>query len=211
MAAFSDFYGWILPQVGGALNIVVDRAIIFSCRKFCDQTHSWRADLTISPVTGVRDYVLPVPAGAEVIRVRTAVQGGMIISPTTDDTLAISTPNYINQTASTASFYTVPTTGTFRLHPMPVGASINPVAIAVAMRPTIAATVIPQFLFDEWLAVIADGALAYLKAQIDQPWGDGNQAAYHEGRFNQSVNDVRVRLNSGDASYNRAIQVRPFL
>jgi len=209
MAVFADFYPYLRPQLTGALDYTIDREIRDACRRFCRDTHVWRADLNITPVIGTDTYTLPAPVDSEVIRVRTVVQNNATVSPLSADMLNINNPAYAQQSAMTAEYYEIPSTGVIRLLPIP--ASTNIATVSVALSPTITAVTIPQFLFDEWVEGIVAGVLSSMFAQAGQAWSSPDFAGYQRSDYLRTVNNAKHRVSVGDSSFNSTVQVHSLL
>lgn len=76
--------------------------------------------------------------------------------------------------------------------------AVNGLHVWVAIQPTLTATTIEDFIYQDYLEVIADGARAKLFSMVNQPWANGEYANYFGQRYkayrNKAANKKRTGL-----------------
>ena len=204
MRPLSDFRYLVAPEVPGAASIVIDNAVLRTCRDFCDKTHIWRYEHpAVAMVSGTSDYTLTPPAETEVAWVNSATQGTHDVSPVGRDIAKKLYP--AGRTGSVADSFYMLDSGTFRVLPTPTG-NPQPITLDIALRPIMAATTIGAILFDEWGEYIAHGALSRLLAMPGKNWSEPNTAAFHIQRYKLGIAEAKRRDNYGRASFNDTVQ-----
>jgi hypothetical protein len=77
----------------------------------------------------------------------------------------------------------------------------------IALRPSDAATVIDDFLFQDWATEIVNGALASLLAIPRQPWTDPKEASRYEKMATAGINNAIIEANRGRANALLGVQL----
>jgi hypothetical protein len=95
----------------------------------------------------------------------------------------------------------------FRLHPTPTVASTSGLLIKVQVKPSVGATTVPQFIFDDYHKGIAHATASILQNMTNKPWSNKDHA---KDNWNQYT---KVRANAlNDRIYGRgkrSMSVRP--
>jgi len=205
MNPLSDFRFLVAPSVPGAASVVIDNAVLRVCREFCDKTHVWRYEHpAIVMVSGTSDYALTPPVGADVVWINTATQGTHDVRPVGRDLYKKMNP--ARTTGSVAESLYMLDTANMRVNPTPTGATLDPIALDIVLRPTMTSTTVGAILFSEWAEAIAHGAMAHLMAEPGMNWTDPNTAAYHMSEYRYGIAEAKRRDNYGYASYNNTMQ-----
>jgi len=206
VSSLSAFRFLVAPEVPGAPNLIIDNAVLLSCRDFCKQTHLWRYEHPAIPVvSGTADYELDdLPSQSEVIWVNTIGQSTHDVASQPIDIVKKVNPGYQSNTGSAAANFTMIDSLTVRLMPIPTAASaITP---DVILRPTLAASSVWDTLFNEWGEVIAAGAKARLQMQPGKNYSNPEFAIVNTGIYKSGITDVRRRMNNGFTMFNDTIQ-----
>jgi len=80
---------------------------------------------------------------------------------------------------------------------MPAPASTSTLVLDVAYKPTKAATVLPDFLLEEYEEAICAGTKARLQVMPKKGWSDTQQAAINASMFNDAIVNARFRQSKG--------------
>jgi hypothetical protein len=76
--------------------------------------------------------------------------------------------------------------------------TVKGLAVWVALKPTLDATTVEDFIYEDYLEVIADGARGMLFGMAGQPWANGELATYYTKRYqayrNRAANRKRLGL-----------------
>lgn len=78
--------------------------------------------------------------------------------------------------------------------------TVKGLAVWVALKPTLDATTIEDFIYEDYLEVIADGARGMLFGMAGQTWANGELATYYTRRYqayrNRAANRKRLGLTN---------------
>ena len=76
--------------------------------------------------------------------------------------------------------------------------TVKGLAVWVALKPTLDAITVEDFIYEDYLEVIADGARGMLFGMAGQPWANGELATYYTRRYqayrNRAANRKRLGL-----------------
>jgi hypothetical protein len=186
MAAFSDFYGAIRPDVPNCPDFAIDEALNRASRLFCEQTYALSATVVVSTVPGMDEYRFDVEERTllKVLSVfcdsrplmRTA------ITPLRETTPAHGAPIVFNEAGGLVELYPIPD-NSYRL------------TVELAFAPTAAADELHDTLADRWGEALIAGAKADLLSIRSKDWTDFTLAEVHKRRFSHYVSQAkRARL-----------------
>ena len=75
--------------------------------------------------------------------------------------------------------------------------TVKGLSVWVALKPTLDATTIEDFIYEDYLEVIADGARGMLFGMAGQPWANGELATYYTKRYQAYRNRAANRKRCG--------------
>lgn len=181
-----------------------------AARDLCRITGAWRVTLApVSLVEAQRDYALPVPDGAEVCRVTQLWHEGRALTPVNRDDLNAYAPDWATHTHAEPSYFYMPETGVVAVYPLPDGDATGALVAEAVLRPTLAATDIPDHLA-YYEDILRHGALAWLFSLAAKPWFNPDAAGYHQKLFAGKVNDLTAQLQGLQINRPRRVKGRPF-
>jgi hypothetical protein len=194
--SFDEFYGEIALQASGVPEPLVDRAIVRACRAFCAHSEYWRVTLEPEPVFGGVGELL-LPRDSEIVRPLWVRLGDRELIAKSDHSLMDTKPGraraYVLENA------------TLTLVPVVNGPLTERLVVRVILQPTRNASRVPEAIGDRYYEAIVAGALSYICAQVDQPWGNADLAAIHGSSFNQYVEEARRRAGKEGAHVPRVV------
>lgn len=197
-----DFARWILPEVLGCPDPVVDQAIVSTVYEFCDQTGAWDEVQDAQTVeVGVGDYDIPAPTGAIPLRVLDVSLDGRLLQSAPYRT-SLLTLNVATPIAYTSSIER----GLIRLAPAPT-VSGGQLVVRAAYAPSMTATILPDFLMQRFAEVIASGTKARLQLMPGVSWSNPTLASVYAQRFNNGMLDARTEALYG--RNNGSIRIEP--
>lgn len=189
--AFSTFYDHLLPELPGCATALVDLHLLQVARDFCNRTAAWREDFdSIDSVADTLAYDLFTPeAKTECVRllsltVNGDLQWALVAPPCEQDQ-----PCY---PADKPPFALNADGDQITLTKQPSGA----IEISGAMRPTSAATSLPDFLYTEWLEAMRMGTLSRLMAMGRKHWTDREGAVFYAGEYAKKVTLAGTRAQN---------------
>lgn len=203
MTPLASFYPYILPECMGAPIPLVDSAILRATREFCTHSTAWRVDLDPVPLANsISDYDLDLPTGSQLVVILDVKLDGTPLWP-------IEGTDGIEVTGSTSQpRYTQQTLDQIHLTPEPAGLATGAaLSVRAALKPTLDATSIEDFLFDEYVEDLARGAKAILKRIGGKAWTDINGGEADYAQFKQAYHGARIRAEQG--SVRSSLRARP--
>jgi hypothetical protein len=155
--------------------------------------------IKILGVWHISDWLPPV--SVEAVRSGVALRGAVVTSTNTVSPLASTPRNYFQKS---------PTDTTLQLYPIPVDTIVKGLLVRAAFRPTRTATTVDDEIFNEWVEVIAAGALQRLFAMPAQPFYNAKAAADYARVFSDGCRAAEIKARMGAAATSSFVRFRPF-
>ena len=189
MAEISILEPLARPYIRDCPKILVTRELLRAARIFFQETHVWREVVHVGIVGGLNNGQINVEDGQALIAIIDVRKMGETKS-------LLKTPDKINLPSYTGEpgVYTA-TTSTLYIGPIPEETYIAEVEIAV--KPSLAATALPDVTLEDWGEQIACGAVESLLNMPDTAWYDPRGSVGHGNRFRTGINDARIRVMQG--------------
>lgn len=207
----SEFYPYVLPEVKGCPEPLADIHILAASIEFCAKTHYWLyTHAAIDLVADTKTYTISRPS--IYVEIETIIDpvyiNGQKVWQKTKEWLDANISDWQSTSGSTPLYYTIPSPGVIRPVPYPdanITGGIEEITLALKPKPN--ATLLEDFLFDEFYEVIANGAKARLMEMPEKEWSNPNLAMYYQGKFDHAVVMARTKAKSGyntDHRYRRS-------
>jgi len=191
----SDFSKFILPEVIGCPDPLLEQAVLQSAFYFCDQTGAWdEVAETIQLEAGVDQYELDQPSGAIALRVRDLwIDGNRVPS------------GQLSIASGMKSFDSANSFGIVTIRPTPTQAAAMQVRVVYAPMST--AKTLPDMLMQRYETAISSGVKARLMLMNGVAWANPTLGAFHKQSFDAAITEAR-----NESIYDRAggcIYVKP--
>lgn len=149
---FESFFPDLMPLVPGCPEPTAKMALRRASQRFCELTLAWRAKMDpITLVAGIDEYDLSLDTSAELVRIEKALIG--------EDEVKVLTPN--ESVSRHCPYIECADKKTVFVNPAPTVEQI--LNITASLKPSNASTGVEDFLFDQYVMVIAKGAAGLLK------------------------------------------------
>lgn len=184
MKAWSLFHPFVLMDVMGAPDPVVNQALCLSAREFCQRTRVWTEwQDPVEPTPASNQYDFDVSSTVELVKVMRAISGTTELDVKSANQL----PPDWQDTASTAFCDTLVCldTSSYLVYP-----NTAAVLLELAFKPSLTATNCGDILFDRWAEEIASGAKARLLMAPAADYFNASLAAVHKGLFERGVHSA---------------------
>lgn len=214
MAAYEDFFPYVLPEVAGAAEMVVEQAIRNSVIEFCEKSLILQRDHDpITVLQGIVDYDLEPPTGYLVVKVMKAWLENQPLDPLAPDFVReASVYNRLfssyDAAPSTPRAYLQKDPRTISIWQVPDKKYSNGLTLRVALKPTRASTTVEDEIFEDYAETIASGALSRLMLSPGKPYTSPDLAAFHKAQFERGVNVARTRAIHGQVRSNLSVKLR---
>lgn len=215
MAAYDDFFPWVLPEVPGCPEIAAVQAIRDSTIEFCQKSLLFQVDHDpITVIQKIADYDLESPVtGARVEKVMKAWYKGKQLIPTAPD--EVRDPSVYNQRIgdykteySTPKYFIQKDSNSISLLPIPDQSLQQAITMRVALAPLRSSTECADFLFEQWAETIGSGAIARLQSSVGKAYYNFQSAAIHQAKYMVGINAARMKANRGYNRSNLSVQLR---
>lgn len=216
MKYLSSFLPFILPSASGCSEPIAKQALIAAAIEFCERTSV--VQRTLDPVdvnASDREIELPVPRHQAVTTVLKAWFKGRELALPAQTDIHLPTayrdniPDVDGQSGDPVELYHI-RAGVVGLNPVPTTDEENVLTVRAAMRPTRSATQLEDVLFEDWVEVLASGALARLHAMPGQPFTDQVQALNRRGEFQLGIGKAYIESSKGKVRTDLRVTPRPF-
>ena len=189
MKAWELFYPYVLPDVIGCPNPVVDHALARAAREFFERTRAWTAwQDPVTTIAGTLDYPFALAIGVDLAKVLKATLGGV--------DLPIISDNDLGSTWRTggAGLSGLVTTDRRNFSVVPARGVGLLIRTFCALKPSNDAAGIDDIQFSQYVEEIANGAKARLLASPKKEYSDISAAAIFQDQFNTSCASIARKV-----------------
>ncbi len=195
MALWAEWFPDVVPQVPGCPQPIVEHEIRRASQAFFEGTRAWQGWLDPVPVLAGEQAVAIIADDAEqeVIRLESALFDGrpLAVYPAGEMDSMFGDDWTLHTGAPSAITMDGPTT--VRLYPSPSSNSVTGLKCRVSVRPSEAATGIPDEYWRRYRGHISAGAKAGLMIHAGKPWSNPEMAAMFGAAFSASIADVCIK------------------
>lgn len=202
---FEDWYPFVLPRAPLCPEDTADHHLRLACIRFCCRTSVWVEELAPIVADGGSEFELPAVPQAELHRLLACTVDGGDVHHLLDETSA----RRHRRDGSCATVASVNRERT-RLNIQPAPRAGVPIVAEWVLKPSMRATEVPDFLFDDHAQAIAHGALATLLLLKQAEWYDAEQAAVSGASFNAAVNAAALQAAGGYAGARQRVRAHFF-
>lgn len=206
------FQPYIAPFALGAPTPMLDRAVLFACARFCDESGLIQDTSVQSFRAGSAEYDVDALSETRLSGILGVwVDDRELAAVATDDVhvaRALRDPSAADAGTPSCFFQREPTAASVTLFPMPDAGGL--LTIRASFAPTLTATSVPDILFTEHLYTIVDGAASYLLNIPGMPFTNQAQSAALGARFSSSVIASKAVARAGNIRRSMRVSPRPF-
>lgn len=192
----------VITQIPTAPDFVITRALNRTTRRFCDATTAFRhKELIASVPVGQATFTFSPPDQTAVAAVHLVTWGGKKLAPVTEKHLAA-----IGDKRATGrpDYFIWKEGGEIRLHPTPQNA--DEVVVEMSLRPTLAATSIPDWFADKYYETLIAGTCAELSRTPDTEYHNPQLFSVMEAYYNAGVVEAKKEAYGADRSVPRRVK-----
>jgi hypothetical protein len=194
MKAWSNWFTDLLPQLPGCPDPQIEHELRRACQDFFERSRAWQvvqAPIAISASQTTFD-IAPTDAGQELVRLEAAwLDGRRLEVAGVGDMDASFADDWQAHTGSTSHLVQI-TPGTALLYPIPLAASVTGIKLRLSVRPSEAATGIPDDMFVKYRDALGAGARARLMLQSEKKWSDPGVGALNAAMFDAAINKASI-------------------
>ena len=206
MKTWDQFLRDVLPDVTGCPEPVAEHAIMRAAQEFCMGSRAWR--VWLDPVTtreNVTEYDIELEPSSLLARVENATLDGRIIDALAVEDLRPDWKTYSN-TLSTCVFTQDGKTVTL----LPQQTAGMKLLIEASLKPAENAPGVEDFIYEQYVEIIAMGAKARLMRQANKPYTDFAQALALRSDFEGLTTSAGIRRMRGMTSTRSRPRIKTF-
>lgn len=198
----ADFHDLLLSELPGCTIELVNLHLREAARQFCTQTSAWRMPFdNVNLVASQATYDLePSEAQAEVVRLTKLTVNSVLLWADTDreqPEADATEPKYLrNEPPFTLSNDLLEIT--LMADEVPTAAVVAGLKVVGAMKPTVSATTLPDFLLSQYSAALRYGTLARLMVMGKKPWTDRVLATAYMEEWHKALNFAAYQVQVGN-------------
>lgn len=207
MATFNDFIPFVLNDLPGVPDPVLEDAARQASRKFFQMTNAYRARLDpITLLPNINEYDLDVPDDTVLQQVLEVRLQGRPLRLTTDEDLAVADRDWLNVPGHPTQAIVTPQK-TLMVGPIPTMKIVNGLTVSVSLRPSINATTLDDQLFEDYAELIIYGVKAELQLSKAGQFVDPQQGMVNQQLFEKAIRDTKLRIRMGNASSSLTVRL----
>lgn len=190
---FDDMLADVLVDAESCPTFLAITHLRKAARRFCEGTHLWTVTLAdISTVAGTGAYALQVPAQSSPVRLARVNVG----DERDVDILELEDAKAEVDRGRQSSFAWLEAG---QLHIGPTPARAVPVSVQLSLKPTATAEGLPDWIVEDHLETLVEGAKASLLALPGKDWTNPGAAATSEAVFSSALNGAAINKTKGRA------------
>lgn len=208
MKTWADFKDWVLPEVTGAATELVEFYVREAATEFLRKTGILKVEIDPIALTAeVPTYDVDVPSGYGVARLEDLWLGEQPLFPRSTDQLAQMYSNW-QTVEGLPLYYFNEDPLTVRLVPVPDRSDYDNVTGWAVLKPLRTATGVEDWIFEDWVDVIAAGAKSMLMAMKQKPWTDPARSAELRVEYYAGCDRAKIKVNQSGTRGPLRVQMR---
>ncbi len=189
MKTFDLFFPDLMPNVPGCPEVAAEHALLRAAQRFCELTFAWRVTLEpLTTVAGTDEYEIEFPDRSELVRIEDSKLNGRDIEA-----------KMPNTAGRCRDFIECLDGKNVIVNPVP--AATGSLILKVTLKPSNRAIGIEDFLFDQYVEVIAKGAEGLLKQHAQKTYSTADGPAVWQA-FEARCATIKMKLWRGSARNN---------
>lgn len=200
--ALAEFHDLLLPELPGCGVDMVNLQLRQTAREFCVKTGAWRLPFdALDLVAGQATYYPATPEiQSELVRfTRLMVNDDLLWDDTDHEQRDASVPEP-KYNRNEPPFTLSPDLQEFTLiaDEVPTADVAAGLVLTGAMKPTLIATTLPDFLLSQYSDAMRFGTLSRLMVMAKKPWTDRALATAYLGEWNKALNFAAYQVQVGN-------------
>lgn len=194
--SYENFFPYVQPMVPACPDPSMVVAIRSACIEFCEQTNYLSDEIDETLLADEPTYEISVPANTAICAVLELYANGLKILPKSPLELEqLFNGMYWRDIEGPPRYYTMLNRNEVTVCPKPE--ENGTLTGRYAYAPTRASTTVDERVFDDYCELIAQGALARLYGQPDQPHSDPQKQIIAERKFMSGIADAKAHVKGG--------------
>lgn len=197
MKLWSAFYPDLVPELSGAALPIIDHWLRNTAIDFFDRSKAYVVDLAaIDAVASQMGYTLTLPANTDLVEIKSIFFSGKPLDPKARQFLESRFPDWRSEVGA-PDYYTQQDLNNVLLVPAPSANATGAIKIQAAIKPSIAAIGIEDWLFAKWRQALCSGTKAKMMAMRDVPWASPDHVAINLSAYEDAVMKATGNASNG--------------
>lgn len=190
---YSDLLDDVLPHLAAdPSDPVTEYAIKRACIDFCSGSWLWKhIPDPVDVVAGENTYDLEPLPGTDIATVIAAEHNNVPLDPKAIEWLNKEIPGW-RTTRNTPKYFTQVDTEQIILAAVPEASIASGLTLTLALQPAQNSTGMPKWIVNQYLYVLADGAMARLMLMPNKPWTDLATGQDRRSKFEAAIANARA-------------------
>lgn len=191
-----NFLPHVLVELPGCSDPLVKQTLLSCAIEFCQMSLCWdEVQDPVALVDNTRDYDLEAPSGAVPYLVKSVWVGARQLTPVTLRNLQSVLPGWRDATGSEPMYYNAAIDRSqLSVYPLPLNTNGATLVVRVALAPRRNASVLPDFLGDQYLDAIAAGVKSRLMAMPGQAWSNLPLVPFYRQTFLDGIFTAKAEM-----------------
>lgn len=194
------FFPYVLPSVPGCDEDTATFYIRQAAIEFCANSQAWKQELSIPTVADQSNYTIPYPTGSALSKLDSFTLVDLDGVPNDDyEAVSAKTGRSLDRNFSDSYYvYLSEDAATLIVMPSPdeSGASVLPY---VTLKPSQTSAGVPDWLFEQYVDAIAQGALSKLMGLPGKAWSNPGLSTVKGDKADKKAGGASVRESRGKA------------
>ena len=197
--AYDEFLVEVMPYVRDVPEVVAIQAIRNAVIEFCEETRYLQVNLDpLAGIAGISEYDLETDGAYRIVDLVEAWYGDALLIPKSVEQITqIYRATDWRELEGNPYYYFRTTSQIVTVIPKPANTEPGKLKIRAAITPSRASTAVDEDIYERFLEYIGYGARARLYNTPNQPYHDLKTSMEYLKRFNDSLSEVRTRVNKG--------------
>lgn len=207
MVKWETFYDLILPEVPGVSTDLVKLHLRQTAIEFFEESGVFNVMLDpISVNANIAEYDLDNPdSTVDIAQIKQVWFGSKKLDPTTFDELGQAPDTWMDRKAEEPTNYTQEAQNTIRLFPTPTKSLRNGLRVRVALRPSLTAAGLEDWVATKYIQELCAGVKAVLMEMSNKPWSNPGDGAKYRALYESAKTRATVDANK---SFTRGTRVQ---
>ncbi|MBL4866406.1 MAG: hypothetical protein JKY67_08525 [Pseudomonadales bacterium] len=199
--SLNDSLEYVMADVPGCPRNLVLREIREAAIELCEFSYIWRVEMiSLGILAGISAYEIEKPAGSNLVKVLGVRVEDRNITPKTQDWLDRVDARGWRDLTGTAQYYMMDESDVILLNRKPKDSVTSALKASLCLKPARSATTIPEFLFEDWITVIANGAKSKLMTIQNKTWSNPELGIAMISLFKAGKVRARIEAKKGDST-----------
>ena len=193
-----DCLEYVMPEVPGCPRTLVKREVREAAISLCQSSGIWREEMIkLGILEGIAIYEVDIPRDSKLVQVLSVRISDRNVIAKTSDWLDKHDSTDWRDLEGAARYYMMSTPVEMLLNRKPKESVEAALTATLSLKPSRSADTIPEFLYEDWINVIASGAKSKLMMIPNKTWSAPDHSAAESYEFKKGKGRAKTEANKG--------------